>query len=328
MDDKINSCCAPDRQDVREDASSDVAKEVAQVIKIEVASSDAKQSSTENMVLLESGSFLMGSEDKTFPTDGEAPIREVKLDGFWIDKYAVSNADFKAFIEDTGFVTEAEKFNWSYVFHLFLPANFPPTQGVQSAPWWRQVFGADWQHPEGPQSTIEERLNHPVTNISWNDALCYAIWAGKRLPTEAEWEYAARGGLKQNTYPWGNQLSPKAKYRCNIWQGTFPHKNTVKDGYDGTAPVDAFQPNGYGLYNVVGNVWEWCSDWFGVAHQTDMPTNPQGPDASPANLKVTKGGSYLCHASYCNRYRVSARTHNTPDSSTGHIGFRLVKDAS
>jgi len=318
--DEINSCCAPSRD------SSDVPQENTKSVDIEAASATTSQTSTENMVLLDAGDFLMGSEDKTFPADGEAPIRTVTLDDFWIDKYAVTNNDFKAFVEATDYRTEAEKFNWSYVFHLFLPENFPPTKGVQSAPWWRQVFGADWQHPEGPQSTIEDRLNHPVTHISWNDATAYATWAGKRLPTEAEWEYAARGGLEQNTYPWGNQLSPKAKYRCNIWQGTFPHKNTVKDGYDGTAPVDAFQPNGYGLYNVVGNVWEWCSDWFGVENGAAKSTNPTGPSDSSQNLKVTKGGSYLCHASYCNRYRVSARTHNTPDSSTGHIGFRLVKD--
>jgi formylglycine-generating enzyme required for sulfatase activity len=278
------------------------------------------------MVRLEGGAFLMGSDDLSFPADGEGPVREVRVAPFWIDTFAVSNADFADFVEATGYVTEAEGFEWSFVFHLFLPADFPPTRAMAAAPWWRQVFGADWRHPEGPHSDIAARMNHPVVHVSWNDALTYAAWAGKRLPTEAEWEYAARGGLEQTRYPWGDQLSPKGKYRCNIWQGTFPTNNTGKDGYLGTAPVDAFQANGFGLYNAVGNVWEWCADWFSADFHRDGPRdNPQGPPAGEA--RVTKGGSYLCHASYCNRYRLGARTHNTPDSSTGHMGFRLVRDA-
>lgn len=277
------------------------------------------------MVRLEAGTFLMGSEDTTFPGDGEGPIRRVRVNPFWIDVYAVSNAEYLAFAEATGYETEAERFGWSFVFHLFLPEGHPPTQAVPTAPWWRKVFGANWRHPEGPNSSIEDRKDHPVVHVSQHDALAYATWVGKRLPTEAEWEYAARGGLEQATYPWGNRLSPQGKYRCNIWQGTFPTKNTVKDSYFGTAPVDAFEPNGYGLYNVVGNVWEWCSDWWSASYHADGPReNPQGPPRG--DMKVLKGGSYLCHASYCNRYRVAARTANTPDSSTGHIGFRLVRD--
>ncbi|MGL4611156.1 MAG: formylglycine-generating enzyme family protein [Trueperaceae bacterium] len=270
---------------------------------------------TTGMVYLQGGSFLMGSTDMTFPADGEGPIREVTVTPFWMDPYTVTNAQFAAFVEATQYKTEAEHFGWSFVFYQFLPKDFPPTQGVVAAPWWRNVPGAYWRQPEGPQSSIEDRPNHPVVHVSWHDAVAYAAWAGKRLPTEAEWEYAARGGLEQKLYPWGDRLTPNKQHRCNIWQGTFPHSNTCKDGYAGTAPVTAFLPNDYSLYNMTGNVWEWCSDTWATPNTT---TNH--------DAKVTKGGSYLCHASYCNRYRVAARTHNTADSSTGHIGFRLVKD--
>ena len=277
------------------------------------------------MVYLTGGTFLMGTDAPTFPADGEGPVREVTLSPFWIEPFAVTNTQFATFVEATGYETEAERFGWSYVFYGFLPEGFAPTKGVAQAPWWRQVFGAYWRQPEGPQSSVDERLDHPVVHVSWNDAVAYANYAGKRLLTEAEWEYAARGGLEQNTYPWGDRLVPNKKHRCNIWQGTFPSKNTEKDGYAGTAPVDAFEPNGFGLYNMTGNTWEWCSDWFSAEHPKDEPlVNPLGPAGGQG--KVTKGGSYLCHASYCNRYRVAARTSNTPDSSTGHMGFRLARD--
>ena len=285
----------------------------------------ATQSLTGGMVHLSGGSFLMGTDEVTFPADGEGPVREVTLSPFWIEPYAVSNKQFSVFVEKTGYETEAERYGWSFVFYQFLPDGFPPTQGVAEAPWWRQVRGACWNHPKGPRSSIDERLDHPVVHVSWNDAATYATWAGKRLPTEAEWEYAARGGLKQKLYPWGDRLVPNKKHRCNIWQGTFPTKNTAKDGFTGTAPVDAFEPNGYGLYNMTGNTWEWCCDWWTAEHGEGPLVKPRGPAEGQA--KVIKGGSHLCHASYCNRYRVAARTHNTPDSSTGHMGFRLVRDA-
>ena len=309
------ACCAPDRGPGA--SAGRAGTEPA-------SDGTSSPASLHGMVKLEGGRFLMGGTDPSFPADGEGPVREVDLDPFWIDRYAVSNADFKAFADATGYVTEAESFGWSFVFYGFLPDDFPPTRGVAEAPWWRQVFGADWRHPEGPHSNLDERSDHPVVHVSWNDTSAYAAWVGKRLPTEAEWEYAARGGLEQNTFPWGNRLTPKGKYRCNVWQGTFPSNNTGKDGYLGTAPVDSFEANGYGLYNVAGNVWEWCLDWFSADfHRDGSRINPQGPPEG--DRKVTKGGSYLCHASYCNRYRVAARTHNTPDSSTGHMGFRLVK---
>ena len=277
----------------------------------------------EGMALLAGGEFLMGSEDRSFPADGEGPIRKVTVDRFWIDKTAVTNAQFARFVSETGYVTEAERFTWSFVFAGFLPPNFPPTRSVQEAPWWRQVFGADWRHPEGPHSSISDRADRPVVHVSWHDAVSYASWAGKRLPTEAEWEYAARGGREQNRYPWGNKLHPGHQHRCNIWQGKFPVRNTAADGHVGTCPVDEYQPNDFGLYNMIGNVWEWCSDWFSPTFHINGPRqNPQGPPAGTA--KVIKGGSYMCHKSYCNRYRLGARTSNTPDSATGHMGFRCA----
>ena len=320
MSKQQSSCCAPVRQETQQETPAPAPAE-----KPVIADDALQETLASNMITLPGGSFLMGTTDTRFPADGEGPVREVSVNAFMIDPYAVTNAEFKQFVDATGYQTEADVFGWSFVFYMFLPDDHPPTQGVQVAPWWRQVYGANWQHPEGPHSSIDERMNHPVVHVSWNDAQAYARWAGKRLPTEAEWEYAARGGLEQKIYPWGDRLSPKGKYRCNIWQGTFPTKNTQKDGYLGTAPVDSFEPNGYGLYNVVGNTWEWCNDNWSHDYHIDGPRdNPQGPPDGDA--KVTKGGSYLCHTSYCNRYRVGARTHNTPDSSTGHTGFRLVKD--
>ncbi len=199
------------------------------------------------------------------------------------------------------------------------------TQVVQGSPWWCNITGANWKHPEGHDSTLSGRMDHPVIHISWNDAQAYCAWAGKRLPTEAEWEIAARGGLEQKKYAWGNKLRPKGKHRCNIWQGEFPRTNTGADGYIGTAPVNSYEPNGYGLYNVAGNVWEWCADWFSPTYyQEGHDDNSAGPSSGTGI--VMRGGSYLCHKSYCNRYRVAARSSNTPDSSTGNLGFRCVSD--
>lgn len=283
--------------------------------------------SLEGMIALPGGAFLMGTEDgEGFPSDGEGPVREVRLRAFRIDPTAVTNAQFAAFVDGTGYVTEAERFGWSFVFGGLLPDDFPETRGVAAAPWWREVFGASWRAPEGPQSDIDARGDHPVVHVSWNDAMAYCAWAGTRLPTEAEWEYAARGGREQARYPWGDELTPGGRHMCNIWQGTFPSKNTVDDGYYGTAPADAFEPNGFGLYNTSGNAWEWCADWWDAAYHVDAPRDdPAGPPSGVA--KVIRGGSYLCHRSYCNRYRVAARTFNTPASTTAHMGFRCAADA-
>lgn len=271
----------------------------------------------------------MGTDDQEgFPEDGEGPIREIMLDAFAIDRYAVTNSQFAEFVDETGYVTEAERFGWSFVFSLFVNRKHLHRGVARKVPgldWWYGVSNASWHRPEGPGSQIDERLNHPVVHVSWADAKAYCDWAGKRLPTEAEWEYAARGGLEGKRYVWGDELTPDGDHRCNIWQGNFPRINTRQDGYAGTAPVDSYAPNGYGLYNMAGNVWEWCFDWWSATHHVGgSRVNPVGPRTGTA--RVMRGGSYLCHHSYCNRYRVAARTSNTPDSSTGNLGFRAAAD--
>ncbi|MFJ1938162.1 formylglycine-generating enzyme family protein [Kitasatospora sp. NPDC088160] len=283
---------------------------------------------TDGMVLLPGGGFLMGTDDSEgFPDDGEGPVRQVRLDPFLIDARAVTNEQFTAFAADTGYRTDAERLGWSYVFAGFLPAAVRRTAvRVERTPWWCAVTGAAWDRPEGAGSTVADRGDHPVVHVSWNDAHAYASWAGKRLPTEAEWEYAARGGLEQARYPWGDELDPDGTHRCNIWRGTFPAKNTAADGHRATAPAGSFAPNGFGLYNMSGNVWEWCADWWTTDHPASpTPANPTGPATGTA--KVIRGGSHLCHESYCNRYRVAARSSNTPDSSSGHAGFRCARNA-
>ena len=278
------------------------------------------------MVTVPGGEFLMGTDDaEGFAADGEGPVRAVRLDSFRIDAHAVSNERFARFVSATGHVTDAERIGWSYVFAGFLPAALRRASPRPArTPWWCGVGGAHWARPEGPGSGTAGREDHPVAHVSWNDAAAYARWAGKRLPTEAEWEYAARGGLEQRRYPWGDELDPDGDYRCNIWRGSFPARNTAADGYRGTAPVDAFEPNGFGLYNVSGNVWEWCADWWTTEHDRSPGANPSGPASGTA--KVIRGGSYLCHSSYCNRYRVAARTANDVDASGGNTGFRCAAD--
>ena len=276
-----------------------------------------------DLVPLEGGTFVMGT-DATYgyPQDGEGPAHEVELAPFSIARCAVTNAEFQAFVDATGHRTEAEVFGWSFVFAGFLPGELE-TRAVVGAPWWRQIEGADWAHPEGPESDVADRADHPVLHVSWNDALAFCRWSGTRLPTEAEWEYAARGGLAQARFPWGHELEPGGRHRMNVFQGTFPAHNTEADGFAGTAPVGTFEPNAYGLHEMTGNAWEWTADWFDPAYYARSPrTDPAGPDAGAA--KVMRGGSYLCHASYCNRYRVDARSSNTPDSSTGNLGFRVA----
>ncbi len=278
------------------------------------------------LVRLEGGKFLMGSADPDiWVNDGEGPVRETSLRPFRIGVCAVTNREFGEFIAATGYATEAERFGWSYVFHLHVPKHLRHSSSVAGLEWWIGVEGARWNQPFGPGSDLAKSQSHPVVHVTWNDAIAYAAWAGLRLPTEAEWEFAARGGLVQNRFPWGNELTPGGRHMCNIWQGEFPLRDSAADGYAGTAPAKAFAPNGYGLYNVAGNVWEWCADWhhphYALLGHRD---NPRGPERG--DRKVTRGGSFLCHESYCNRYRVSARTGNTPDTSSGNTGFRVAGD--
>lgn len=289
---------------------------------------DAAQSaSADGMIALPGGRFLMGTDyPQGFAADGEGPVRPVVVSPFSIDITPVTNAQFAEFVKTTGYMTDAERYRWSFVFWAHIPEErFEQlvADTVAQAPWWCKVFGAKWDAPEGPGSNIHTRADYPVVHVSATDAEAYAMWAGKQLPTEAEWEYAARGGLEQKLYPWGDEIEPEGKHLCNIWQGEFPTEDTGDDGYKGTCPVLAFPPNSYGLYSVTGNVWEWTADWFATAHPKHETTNPRGP--KQGTERVTKGGSFLCHISYCNRYRVAARTRNTPDSSTSNMGFRCVR---
>lgn len=275
-------------------------------------------------VFLEGGRFWMGSDEGFHSADCEGPVRNVQVAPFGIDRFAVTNARFALFARATDYVTDAERYGWSFVFLGFLPFDFPPTQAATGAPWWRKVDGANWRCPEGRGSSVANRLDHPVVHVSWNDAQAFASWAGGRLPTETEWEFAARGGLERCRFPWGDREPTDDATLCNIWQGDFPRENTGQDGYLGTAPVDTFTPNSFGLYNMVGNVWEWCENDF--VEPDAGKTACRLAEGTSRDDKAIRGGSYLCHRSYCYRYRVAARSSNSVDSSTGHMGFRIAYD--
>ena len=317
------ACCAPSGP--RDPSKASVSSRAA-APSTTALSHTAPVPGTTDMVHLPGGSFLMGSQDRDAnPGDGEGPVREVEVLPIAIGRTAVTNAQFAAFVDDTGYRTGAETYGWSFVFASFLPAAL--RRGAprpEAAPWWCRVEGRDWQQPEGPGSRWADRSGHPVVHVDHDDASAYCRWAGLRLPTEAEWEFAARGGLQQARYPWGDELHPDGEHRCNIWQGRFPGRNTGEDGHVGTAPADSFAPNGFGLHNMSGNVWEWCADWWGVERSGGPARDPRGP--ASGDHRVMRGGSYLCHDSYCNRYRVAARTSNDPRSSSGNVGFRCVQD--
>jgi formylglycine-generating enzyme len=296
------------------------------------------------------------SDASSFPN--ERPAHRVRVEGLWIDEHDVTNAEFAKFVEATGYVTTAEKKpNWEELKKQLPPGTPKPDDTVLVAgslvftpttrpvplndlsAWWRWVPGAYWRHPEGPDSDIAERESHPVVQVSWDDAVAYAKWAGKRLPTEAEWEYAARGGLENKRYPWGDEFRPGGKWMANTWQGIFPVTNTSEDGFTGTSPAKSFPPNGYGLYDMAGNVWQWCSDWYrvdaftriatelaskNVCRDTGGPNESWDPADPNAPKRVVKGGSFLCNPSYCESYRPSARRGTPPDTGSSHTGFRCV----
>ena len=309
----------------------------------------------ENMVLIPEGSFMMGGEGK-FALPREYPKHPVKVDAFYMDTHEVTNADFKKFVEATGYTTIAERMiDWEELKKQLPPGTpkppdenlkpgslvFTPRPGITDLSnyyqWWAWINYADWRHPEGPESSINGKDDHPVVHIALADAQAYARWAGKRLPTEAEWEWAARGGLKDKTYPWGDKDVNEAPYECNSWQGNFPNVNTAADGFEKRAPVGSFSSNGYGLYDMAGNVWEITTDLYDVNYYKTLSTaevldNPRGssksfnPQAPYGQHTVIKGGSFLCNDSYCASYRVSARMPLEKDSGMNHVGFRCVKD--
>jgi sulfatase modifying factor 1 len=258
------------------------------------------------------------------PADGETPLHRVEVAAFRIDTRSVTNDDFAAFVTDTGYRTESERLGYSAVFQLAFAGDDADVVGRPAqTPWWLGVIAADWRHPGGRHSSLDRLGDHPVVHVSWNDAQAYCAWAGRRLPTEAEWEYASRGGIDGARFPWGDQLLVDGSWNCNIWQGEFPTVNELGDGYLTTAPAQHYRPNGYGLYQTVGNVWEWCQDWYDPDYYRRSPAvAPAGP--ASGGQRVLRGGSFLCHDSYCNRYRNSARSQNTPDSAMSNAGFRTV----
>jgi len=309
----------------------------------------------EGMVWIPGGTFSMGGDNDQARQD-EFPKHQVKLNGFFMDVTEVTNAQFAKFVAATGYVTTAEKdINWDEL-KKQLPSDTPkpeaetlkaaslvfvPTNDEVSlqdySQWWSWSHGANWKHPQGIDSSIDGKENHPVVHISWDDANAYCKWAGKRLPTEAEWEFAARGGLTKNVYAWGNEKVDEGKFHCNYFQGNFPYKNEVSDGFIGSAKVKSFEPNGYGLYDMAGNVWEWCADkynnlYYDSFKKVKVAINPKGPiksydpDEPLVEKRVMRGGSFLCNESYCSGYRVSARMKSSADSSMEHLGFRCVSN--
>jgi len=306
------SCCAPGRLDRPE---------------VEAGSLPAPGASVDfDWRHIPGGGYLLGGSDHDAnPEDGEGPPRRVTLSSFRISATTVTNAQFAGFVKATGYRTEAERFGSSLVFHTLVSRRVARSvrRRIDGSPWWWEVPDASWRWPAGRGSHVTLKSEHPVVHVSWNDALAYCGWAGVHLPTEAQWEAAARGGLVGARYPWGDELTPGGAHMCNIWQGDFPQADTAEDGHHGTCPVKSFPPNGFGLFEVAGNVWEWCRDvWTAQPDPRRAGVDPVGPP--DGSHRVIRGGSFLCHASHCNRYRVAARSANTPESATSNTGFRVV----
>jgi formylglycine-generating enzyme required for sulfatase activity len=279
----------------------------------------------DDVTWIEGGPSFVGTRRPVIVGDGEGPPRPTKLSPYGIGRHTVTATLFADFVAATGYVTEAERYGWSFVFRDFVaPETARTAREVPGAPWWLAIEGADWRHPDGPLSSVDERLDHPVVQVSWNDARAFAAWAGGRLPTEAEWEHAARGGT-QREFPWGDEEPSDTDPPLNIWQGEFPRRNLGTDGYLGTAPAHSFAPNPFGLYNMSGNVWEWQADRFRVRSLAAVAKR-RDAEALAEGERTLKGGSHLCHRSYCHRYRIAGRMGRAPDSATGHIGFRLAFD--
>ncbi len=310
VDSSVSPCCAPNLGRPQSPSLQEL---------LSARASD--RSWTKRAVEVPGGESHIGIDRAVIPQDGEAPRRPTQLSPFRMDPYCVTNRWFAEFVAATDYITEAERFGWSLVFWNFTDPE-GSYQRVAAAPWWCKVKGADWCHPFGPHSGFHGLEDHPVVHISWNDAMAFAAWAGGRLASEAEWEHAARGALADAKYPWGHKEPTDDAPLCNIWQGPFPHEDTGRDGYRGTAPVDAFDANHFGLHQMSGNVWEWCFDRF---HRRPSTNGLQADESTDGGtLRLLKGGSFLCHKSYCYRYRIAARTGATAESSTSHMGFRLV----
>lgn len=277
------------------------------------------------MIRVKGGRSFVGTNQPEIPQDGEGPERSVTLVDFGLEAQTVTVARFAEFVAATGYVTEAERFGWSAVFFGDEAHLKSATTAGSQLPWWHRVDGANWRQPEGPGSTVEDRQDHPVTQVSWADANAFASWVGGRLPSEAEWEHAARGGARKQRFPWGEEEPSDQTILANIWQGQFPHKNSLVDGFERTAPARSFVPSELGFYNMAGNVWEWTRDPFRV-RSLSKQARLRNDQALAHSEKVLKGGSFLCHISYCYRYRIAARMALSPDSAASNAGFRVAFD--